>query len=476
MNIKITDRNGVTLKTANTFVKEDIAVAVDLPQQEKSVTPTKSVQEVVADSDYDGLIKVTVGAIPDEYIVPSGELDITENGTKDVTNYTSANVNVQPTLQEKEVTENGEYVADEGYDGFSKVTVNVAGEDMLQQYVDANGSCNSLFAKFKGNNIDFIKDLDISNIADVSYMFSDSTKIETIPLLNLSGATNIAGMFARCSKLKTIPQLVLSKVNASSSVFENCIALETIPPLNISTATLTSNMFYNCYNLITIQLLDIKNVGQASNMFYNCQKLTNLTLLNIKVNLIIGSSSSYGHLLTLESLLNTCQECINVGSARTLTVGSANSTKLQSVYVKLTGEDEEIASLPKLPMVQCEPTDEGAMPITDYMALKNWTTDIVFVPIETGYTATLTNVGSNAIDPVQYKINGGEYQSITSSPTTLNNVTNITFTVTEENKTAQVWDSGSSSIQILSYGNELSFDLTSDMSFEFAVVTGGGAD
>ena len=64
--------------------------------QTKTVTPTTSQQVVTADSGYDALEQVTVNAIPSQYIVPSGNLAITQNGNNiNVAQYSTVSVSVE---------------------------------------------------------------------------------------------------------------------------------------------------------------------------------------------------------------------------------------------------------------------------------------------------------------------------------------------------------------------------------------------
>lgn len=63
--------------------------------QEKIITPTKQIQEVLPDENIDLLSKVTVNPIPNNYIEPQGQKEITQNGTYDVTNFASANVDIE---------------------------------------------------------------------------------------------------------------------------------------------------------------------------------------------------------------------------------------------------------------------------------------------------------------------------------------------------------------------------------------------
>lgn len=100
-----------------------------IPMQEKTVEIAENgTVEVIPDDGY-ALSKVTANVsvpIPEGYIQPSGELEITENGSYDVAEKASVLVSIPervPNLQEKTVTENGEVTPDSGYDGLSKVTV-----------------------------------------------------------------------------------------------------------------------------------------------------------------------------------------------------------------------------------------------------------------------------------------------------------------------------------------------------------------
>lgn len=100
-----------------------------------TVTPTES-EQVLPTSGRTPLGNITVEPIPSEYIVPSGAISITQNGDTDVTSYATANVNVQPSLQDKTVTissaGNTDITADEGYYGLSTATAFVPSGEASQ--------------------------------------------------------------------------------------------------------------------------------------------------------------------------------------------------------------------------------------------------------------------------------------------------------------------------------------------------------
>lgn len=156
ISVNITKQNA-KLKTYGKYC--DANIVIKSKTQSKSATPTVSQQQVTPDTGYIGLSEVIIGAvqtetkgvapstsaqtvtptsgkflsqvdvaaIPSDYVIPTGTLQITDNGAKDVTNYKNVNVNVEPNLEQKtvDIVANGttEVTPTAGKDGMSKVTV-----------------------------------------------------------------------------------------------------------------------------------------------------------------------------------------------------------------------------------------------------------------------------------------------------------------------------------------------------------------
>lgn len=100
--IQLTNQNGEKLNTKGKYCPEDITVVPQL--QEKTVTPSETQQTATPDANYAGLSKVIVEAIPNDYVIPSGTIQITENGVVDVSGKANANVNVPTGVDTNDAT------------------------------------------------------------------------------------------------------------------------------------------------------------------------------------------------------------------------------------------------------------------------------------------------------------------------------------------------------------------------------------
>ena len=308
--------------------------------QEKEATPTKEIQQIIADQQYDGLSKVVVNAIPDEYIIPNGDINIIENGTYDVNNYSSAEVNVpEKVLGTKTITTNGTYNAtDDNLDGYSQVEVTTSGVD-INEYFETTYSgtspnnwlldnfvkkvpdividdsvtslsgfardfkytpkiiCNSnvknmsnMYYSTSSQSID-VSGLNTSNVNDMSWMFY-SSKIANIDLSNFdtSNVNTFARLFSNCGSLTSLDlsSFVTNKATNMSYMLSGCRKLTSLDlsNWNVSNVNEMVEMFSGCSSLTSLDLSNFvtSNATNMSGLFKDCNNLTSLDLSNFETN------------------------------------------------------------------------------------------------------------------------------------------------------------------------------------------------
>ena len=307
--------------------------------EEKSVIPTKEVREITPDNDFDGLSRVIVQPIPDEYIIPEGTRNINQNGDYDIRQKATVVVDVpEKVLGSKTITENGIYKAsDDNLDGYSEVEVATSGVDIndyyytkdtyyggIRKYIKEIPMLNTetldtMYEFFAGcTNLTNIPNINTSNVTNMRMMFTGCSKIKTIPMLNTKKVTNMAGMFTECYELIEIPELDTNNVVDMSNMFKSCTNLKTIPTMNTNKVTSMALMFSSS-GITTIPELDTSNVTSVYNMFNSCRDLITIPKLNFE-----NVTKVSGFLTVAESVVNI-GGFENLGKAY-LTTQSANYT------------------------------------------------------------------------------------------------------------------------------------------------------
>ena len=272
--------------------------------QEKNVIPTKEKQEITPDEKYNGLSKVIVDKIPDEYIIPSGEINISQNGTYDVTDKTSAKVNVpEKQLGTKTIIKNGTYNAtDDNLDGYSKVEVATSGVDLNDYIKSTIEEGTSSYSA--GQWIKSVKQLPVFtfNGKNTSYHFS-GFKGSSIDLssFNTTNVTNMTSLFNSCSSLTSLDvnNFNTSKVTNMGRMFSSCSSLTSLDVSNLTATSLTNAnmMFYNCLYITSIDLSNFENTKtvSVSQMFQYCSRLSNLNMSKFDFTKISNYSSMFNY-------------------------------------------------------------------------------------------------------------------------------------------------------------------------------------
>lgn len=241
MNLKITNKNGITLYTAKKYIKENINVVLD------------------------------------DSLIPSGTLDITENGEHIVTDYEKVNVQVESgvNITDADATPADLLLGKVAYNNDGKI------EGTIETYDYSNSEeVSPEIDKFiTGQMTEYYNDR-VTTLATYA-MRPISTNIVKLSFPNLIQSST---SFFSCSKLTEVYLPKLEKT--SNQEFQNCTSLYVVEMPNVT--RLEMQTFNGCKALEKLEFNNLIYIANTS--FTSCTAFKTLILRGDTVCQLAGTS------------------------------------------------------------------------------------------------------------------------------------------------------------------------------------------
>lgn len=238
------------------------------------------------------------------------------------------NVDVQPTLEELTITENGTYTPQEGVAGFSKVTANVVPQyGVKTASISINGSIIDDDGWWRG-----------AEYLDTSLWNRSCIFINFYGLKKL----NVSNWDTR-------------NWNSIRQMFQNCASLEYVDVSNWNTSNIISDGFVLSFSSCkSLSMLDVTNwdassVTDTSNMFSGCSSLQSLignrTIEDVLENNITALNGLKVYLNLKQTILDRASLRAVINGLADLTGQTAQTIAIDATLIaKLTEEDIAIAT------------------------------------------------------------------------------------------------------------------------------------
>lgn len=164
------------------------------------------------------------------------------------------------------------------------IEVGSAGYVPTEEDLKLTGECGN---KFSNNGWAWVIDnygdkITSENITSMTYMFSESSKLEEVPFelnANASSTCMTDNMFVNCTNLRVAPKMNNVKAYRTSRMFYNCNNLRELAGMenwdfsyiNTMSYQSASEMFVNCYSLRSVPEDWLKGIYNIYTSYYGAQ-------------------------------------------------------------------------------------------------------------------------------------------------------------------------------------------------------------